>query len=220
MAAFTLDELVIRLDCLDGTLFVDRQWLMHISQTFKDLQDFQNSSVNNGSLINDVQVNFDRRVLQMLIKLTHPTFIPPPQEEYSAYRDQILLALDWLGPIDETESIVREAMGLLKEPNQFVCVLSACNRVTPGYVGTVDEDKLVEFVTKFNGGLVPKLIQESDLENEEDMEYNQYEYEMDNCDHKFIMDACGHNCKKTMHCVRKFDQTIPEIVREINDMIF
>ena len=214
MAAFTLDELVIRLQCTDGTLFVDRQWLLHVSQTFTDLQEF-----SKGELINDVEVKFERRAIELLLRFTNPSFVPLPAEEYSNHQDQILLALDWLGPIGDTETIVKESMGVTEAPeapeapDAFVCVLSSCNRVIPEYIETVAEDQLVEFVTKFNGGVTPTLIKDED--QPEDEETNEYTYEMDkdSCKHEFIMDPC--KCKKTMHCVRKGDQTVPEIIKEI-----
>ena len=108
-AEYTLDELVLRLRCTDGILYATREPLMIVSHTLNDLQ------ADVPGYLNDVDVPFDRKTMRILIRAINPMLIP--EEVSERQKDKVLIALDWLGPIEETdaETIVREHLGIVDE---------------------------------------------------------------------------------------------------------
>lgn len=105
--ADSIDELVIRLNCTDGMLYADRKQVLQISKTFLHLQK------DSLELINDVDVPFDKEIVKISLELANPLMKPTKIE---TDHSKILLFLDWLGPANGVDDVVKTYLSPLHKP--------------------------------------------------------------------------------------------------------
>lgn len=142
----SIDELVLRVNCTDGTLYCCREFMLNISKTLKHVQ--KESEI----AINDVEVPFEKEIFSALIKFanvsTKTRYSNPELCSNSEKLKKLLLALDWLGSNPELEKSVKERISML--PIQKSIILDPKLLTT---AVTHDSSELFEFIAK-NGYIV------------------------------------------------------------------
>lgn len=139
----TIDELVVRLVCTDGVLYVSRPLLLKVSGMFKSLTDDSSSFVSDGPLapVNDVNVPFDKSTFQTVLQLISPLesksvwWTAVIKEQKS--RLEIKTALAWLAPTPGAETRVKQRLGQKMKPIQVDADLFKFDQTRP--VGHVFE---------------------------------------------------------------------------------
>lgn len=106
MAANSIDELVLRINCTDGILYCCRAFLLNVSKTLQHLQDDCPTPINN------VEVPFTKNIFGALIKFTD--YSNPKISSDS--EEAIIPALDWLGPTPEIDKLVKERLSPPSKP--------------------------------------------------------------------------------------------------------
>ena len=111
MAAESIDELVLQINCTDGTLYCSREFLLNMSKTLKHLQK------ESATPINDVDVPFEKNIFGSLIKFANTSGKTPYTNfEFCSQPNNVIKlisALDWLGPNKELEKSVKERVSML-----------------------------------------------------------------------------------------------------------
>lgn len=99
----------------------------------------------------------------------------------------------------------------------FVLILKGCNKFNPEVLDVVEDEKLLENVTKWNQGVTP-LVENGDFD-----EVN-FKYDPDVNLYKFIVDSIDHESKELKECqfdaptifaVRKGDRSIKNIMEKV-----
>ena len=106
----SIDELVLQINCTDGTLYCIREFLLDISKTFRHLQ------AECSTPINDVEIPFEKNIFGFLIKFANVAWeIPYPNPILSFNKEKmnkLMLALDWLDTNENIIKLVKERVFL------------------------------------------------------------------------------------------------------------
>ena len=130
MATDSIDELVLRINCTDGTLYCGREFLLTISKTLQHLQD------DCSTPINDVEVPFEKNIFGSLVKFAN-SIIAYTNPEISSNPDKLIQALDWLGVNKEIDKLVKDRLAMLPISKPLI----------------IDSELLSEGITKGNAEL-------------------------------------------------------------------
>lgn len=134
MASESIDELILRINCTDGVLYCSRELLLKVSKTLQHLQD------ESPTLVNDVEVPFEKSIFQALIKFVDLNLSYMDSELSSEKLGQ---ALDWLDTKKEIRISVKKRLLSLPTPKPVILDLEVLSEDV-----TNDFSQLFEFIAR------------------------------------------------------------------------